>query len=67
MIPKSIVSEVPVLKWCKRKYYYDRIYNDYYDEETAKAICLCYNPENKTVEELLQECIDSGDWKIFFI
>ena len=51
----------------KKKYYYDTIYNDYYDEETAKAICLTYNPENKTVEELLQECVDNGDWKLVWI
>ena len=43
-----------------KKYYYDKTYNEYYDEETAKEICLCYNPEKKTVKELIQECIDEG-------
>ena len=51
----------------KRKYYYDKVYNDYYDEETAKTICLCYNPDNKSVEELLQECVDNGDWEVVFL
>ena len=47
-----------------KKYYYDTMYNEYYDEETAKEICLSYNPDNKSVEELLQECVDSGEWEI---
>lgn len=51
----------------KKKYYYDTMYHNFYDEDMAKAICLSYNPENKTAEELLQECVNNGDWKIVYL